>query len=505
MDTKICLTLIAPTLRQNLEITERYRAYIDIVELRADCLNPEEYPYIRTFPAMAGLPCILTVRRQSDGGNFAGGEGSRTVLFARGLSYADTDPRKNFAYVDLEEDFQIESIEEVARGFNIKIIRSLHNMTDSETDLEGLIHNLRKEKDEIAKIAFMPKTLADVTSIFRAAAACRDEEFTLIAMGPLGIPTRILAPILGSQITYCAIPFDDPTLYPDRGAAAQRKNILGQLDPVTLTEIYNFRSISRDTEIFAIAGYPMESTSSPLIHNAGYKKHGKNAVYIPIRAATIGEVFDFADEINVKGMSVTHPFKESVLPYLKAVSPEAGKIGASNTLVRQDGAWVGYNTDIDGFKRALLEFLGVKDLRHMHVSIIGAGGVARAIALAVKKLKGKACVFNRTPERAKNLADIYGFKWAALDRGNVGTLKKYSDLIIQTTSAGMFPDTHKDPVDFYTFTGDEAVYDAIYTPEKTKMLLRAEQAGCRICNGWTMLQYQAYKQYSLFTGEEYGE
>ena len=505
MSTKICLTLTAPTLRQNLEILERYRKYIDIVELRADWLSANEYPYIRSFPKLAGLPCILTIRRESDGGNFSGGEGSRTVLFARGLAFADTDPCKNFAYVDLEEDFQISSIEEVVRGFNIKIIRSLHNMRNPVTNLESLIHNLRKGKDEIAKIAFMPKTLSDVTSIFRAAKSCRNEEFTMIAMGPLGIPTRILAPFLGSQIAYCSIPEDDPTLYPDQTESAGRRNIIGQLDPVTLNEVYNFRNIDRDTEIFGIAGYPLEATSSPLIHNKGYRKQGRNAVYIPIRAETIEEIFDFADEIGIKGMSVTHPFKEKVLSNLVEISAETGEIGASNTVLKYNNEWKGFNTDISGFTKALQEFLDMKDLRHMKVAIIGAGGVSRAITLAVKRLKGKACIFNRTPEKAKALAETFGFQWAPLEKASLPKLEKYSDLIIQTTSAGMLPDTGKDPIDFYTFTGSEAVYDAIYVPEKTKMLRRAEQAGCRVCNGWTMLKYQAYDQYRLFTGENYEE
>lgn len=505
MSTKICLTLTAPTLRQNLEIVDRYRKYIDIVELRADWLSANEYPYIRSFPKLAGLPCILTVRRQSDGGNFSGGEGARTVLFARGLAFADTDPCKNFSYVDLEEDFQISSIEEVVRGFNIKIIRSLHNMTDVETNLESLIRNLRKGKDEIAKIAFMPKSLSDVTSIFRAAKSCRDEEFTMIAMGPLGIPTRILAPVLGSQIAYCSIPADDPTLYPNLSETREKSNIIGQLDPITLNEVYNFRNISRETEIFGIAGFPLEATLSPILHNKGYKNHGKNAVYIPVRAETIEEIFDFAEETGIKGLSVTHPFKESVISNLEEISEGTGEIGASNTIVKRNNQWYGYNTDFSGFTRALLEFLGVKDLRKMKVAIIGAGGVSRAITLAVKRLKGKACIFNRTPERAKILADIYGFQWAPLEKSSLPKLEKYSDLIIQTTSAGMPPDTGKDPIDFYSFTGAEAVYDTIYVPEKTKMLRRAEQAGCRICNGWTMLKYQAYDQYKLFTGEDYGE
>jgi 3-dehydroquinate dehydratase/shikimate dehydrogenase len=82
-------------------------------------------------------------------------------------------------------------------------------------------------------------------------------------------------------------------------------------------------------------------------------------------------------------------------------------------------------------------------------------------------------------------------------------LESWSDIIIQTTNVGMSPDTDGDPLDFYSFSGREAVYDIIYHPEKTKMLKRAEKAGCRICNGYSMLKNQAWLQYKLFTGEEY--
>ncbi len=505
MSCKICLTLTAPTIQQNLEILERYREFIDIAELRADFLDADEYPHIRSFPSQAGLPCILTVRRKADGGNFAGGEAARTVLFARGLAFADTDPRKNFSYVDLEEDFQISSIEEVARGFDIKIIRSIHNMTGAETNISAKLRAMLRNGDEIAKIAFMPQGLADVTALFRETKDLREEEFTLIAMGPLGMPTRVLAPVIGSQIAYCSIPADDPTLYPNGGTPGAGTRALGQIDPVALNKVYNFKSIDPDTEIYGIAGYPLEATSSPAIHNAGFKAHGKNAVYIPIRAEKIAEVMDFATEVGVKGFSVTHPYKENIASFIDKVSPEAAEIGAVNTVIRRDGAWLGFNTDISGFTRAILEFLSKKDLRCLNVAIIGAGGAARAVALAVKRLKGKACIFNRTEEKAKELAKAHGFKWAPLERTSASLLARYSDLIIQTTSAGMLPNADEDPLYFYNFKGHEAVCDIIYTPEKTKMLKRAEAAGCKVSNGLAMLQYQAYDQFKLFTGEDYAE
>lgn len=495
MKTKICLVLNAPTLRENLALVDLYRHWIDIVELRVDCLAPDERLQFRGFPEMADIPCILTIRRKSDGGQFAEGEGSRTALLARGLAFADTDPRKNFAYIDLEEDLQVPSIEEAARAFGTRIIRSVHDMTGSIGDIATRVRRLRKTKDEIAKIAFTPRNLADVTNLFREAKTLIGEEFILIAMGQYGLPSRLLAPIVGSCITFVS----------GEESIKQSGNSLGHLDPITINEVYRIREITDKTRVFGVTGNPLVATSSPAIHNAGYARQGIDAVYIPIKAETVEEAIEFAEETGITGLSVTFPFKETVLPNLTEISAESGEIGACNTIVRTGEGWNGYNTDAPGFSRALLEFLGRRDLKRLRIAIIGAGGAAKAIAHAVKALGGKACIFNRTTDKARELAQLYNFKWATLDAGNRILLETYSDVIIQTTNVGMSPDIEADPIEFYSFGGHEAVYDVIYHPERTKMLRRAQKAGCKVCNGYTMLQYQGYLQYKLFTGVDYAE
>ncbi len=487
--------MTASTIKENLNLVDLYRSWIDIAELRVDCLSPEDRLNFRHFPEQAKIPCVLTIRRKSDGGQYLEGEGSRIALLARGLAFAETNHKKNFAYIDLEEDLQVPSIEEAARAFGTRIIRSIHNMTGTELDIRARVQRLRRTKDEIAKVAVTPHNLADVTSLFHQAKTCSGEEFILIAMGQYGIPSRILAPILGSVITYVT----------SEENIRNSQNTLGQLDPVTLNEIYNFRTITDKTRIFGITGNPLAATSSPLIHNKGYIKQGIDAVYVPLKAENIEEALEFASEVGITGLSITIPFKETVLPNLDQISAQAGEIGACNTILKTGDVWNGYNSDAPGFSRALIEFLGRKDLHRLRVAIIGAGGAAKAIAHVVKQLGGKACIFNRTTDKARELAQQYNFKWATLDAGNRILLESYSDVIIQTTSVGMSPNVDDDPIDFYAFNGNEAVYDVIYHPEKTRMLKRAQKAGCRTCNGYTMLQYQAYLQFKLFTGVDYAE
>src|SRR5574344_413421 len=124
----VCLCVTGKTLAEDVAIVEKYKEFIDVVELRVDFLEENERLKIREFPSMIDVPAILTSRRKSDGGQYIEGESTRTMLFARGLAFAQEDPKKNFAYVDFEEDFHIPSLEDAAQAFGTRIIRSYHNM-----------------------------------------------------------------------------------------------------------------------------------------------------------------------------------------------------------------------------------------------------------------------------------------------------------------------------------------------------------------------------------------
>lgn len=490
---KICLTLTGQTLQDNLDIINKYRKYIDIAELRVDFLTEDERLLARKFPSMAGLPCILTIRRQVDGGKFIEGEANRTTLFARALAFVDEDKSKNFSYVDFEEDFHVSSLQDAALAYGLKIIRSVHDMEHPVTDIKSRLEKLTTNEYEIPKIAFMPHTLEDVRLLFEQAARLKDRNHILLAMGPLGTPSRILSAKLNNYLTYTS-------------AIETNDNIshLGQLDPVTLHDVYHFKDLKEETRIFGITGWPLNATSSPVLHNKGYEDNNIDAVYIPVRAEKFSHALHFAATVGITGLSVTIPHKEAVLEEVRHIDGIAHAIGACNTIVKSEGEWYGFNTDVTGFSKALLEFTGTKNLAHKKVAVIGAGGAARAIVYAIKKLHGKACIFNRTIRKAQTLAETYGFTFASLSQSSLPLLKKYNDIIIQTTSKGMgssAPSSEEnDPLYFYNFTGKELLFDIVYVPSVTPIMERAASAGCKVCNGYSMLRYQGYEQFELFTG-----
>ena len=488
----ICLCLTGTTLEEDLEIADRYRPYIDLVELRVDWLDEDERLNVREFPSKVGLPAILTIRRVADGGKFEEGEASRAQLFARALAFAKQDTTKNFAYVDFEDDFYVPSLQDAALAFGTRIIRSFHDMKNPVTNIVERLDKMRTTGYEIPKIAFMPHGLSDITTLAKETSEqLAKTEQIICAMGTFGFPTRVV-----SQRFHSYLSFTSP--------AELSENLLeiGHTDPKTLSEMYRFKSINEETKLYGITGFPLKATGSPALHNGKFKEEGLNAVYGPFKAETAKEAFDFACEMDFKGYSVTVPHKEEIMPLLDEIDGTAKEIGACNTVINEGGFWRGYNTDFTGFSKALVEFVGKPTLKGKKVSVIGAGGAAKAIIYALKKLGAEVLICNRTKLKARKLAQIYGCDFAGLGADCIPQIQSHSDIIVQTTSKGMNsteePNENNDPLWFYDFTGREMLFDIVYEPNVTPIMKRAKEAGCKVTNGLKMLQYQGEEQFRLF-------
>ncbi|MCL2411198.1 MAG: type I 3-dehydroquinate dehydratase [Treponema sp.] len=488
---KICLCLTGKTIKRNLEILEKYRKFADVAELRVDCLDYDERLYIRRFPELAGMPIILTIRRDIDGGQFTGGEGSRVKLLARALAFANADRRFNFAYVDIEEDLRIANLEEAARTFGTRIIRSYHNIHGYPEDLPAKVLSMQHTGNDIVKLSVYTKNTKDVLKIFKASRECKSKEKIFIGMGHYGIYSRILAERFGSFLTYSS-PLSE----------IESAGALGQVDVQELSELYRFQKITKKTKIYGVVGNPLKKTVSPWLFNNILNLENTNAVYVPFPTDSIDDFFILADKLDIQGLSITVPYKEAVLSKLEGQSIAVKSIGACNTVYRCDGGWYGENTDCAGFSDSLLGFTGRKNLMFQKVCIIGAGGAARAVAAEVHRLGGKAVILNRTILKAKNIASKYNFRWGGLDNYGIDLMSKYNKIIIQTSSVGMEGYDDADILPLYSFSGKEAVMDLIYSPPETPLLKRAALAGCKTINGFDMLIRQACLQYGHFMGNE---
>lgn len=267
------------------------------------------------------------------------------------------------------------------------------------------------------------------------------------------------------------------------------------------------------TRTCGLLGNPVEHTLSPVIHNTLAGETGENLVYVPFHVpeGRVGDAVCGAEALNLLGLNVTVPYKSDVIPFLKDIDPLAERIGAVNTLVRVENGFKGYNTDMPGLFRAMCAD-GVA-IEGEKVLILGAGGVARAVAmLLADRGAAEIILLNRTVSRAKAIAEeVNSLMGKVIARGisieghrELPQGERY--LAIQATSVGMYP--HADEVviaddEFYekVHTG----YDLIFNPPCTKFMEMVQKKGAHAYNGAKMLLYQGIIAYELWTGKRISE
>ena len=205
---RICLTLTGKTLAEDLEQYASQRYFADMVELRVDLLKKCERAKAADFPAMLAkasswkVPVVLTFRKACDGGAFRGQESERLRFFESVLSRKGA--KAGFSYVDFEDGFGDERLVELAHGAGAKVVRSLHSFDGPVKNLKAKLRALGRDGD-IAKVAFMPRGRRDVDRLFRELSGFADKGHVVVAMGALGVDTRIHAERLGSLWTYASV------------------------------------------------------------------------------------------------------------------------------------------------------------------------------------------------------------------------------------------------------------------------------------------------------------
>lgn len=269
--------------------------------------------------------------------------------------------------------------------------------------------------------------------------------------------------------------------------------------------------INGKTRLLGLIGNPVEHTLSPLIHNTLAGKLDHNVVYVPFLVQDeIMEAVKGAYALNILGMNVTVPHKGNVIPYLREIDPLAEAIGAVNTLVRTEGGYRGYNTDMTGLLRAMQsEGIVMKD---QDIILLGAGGAARAVAyLCVNEGAKKVYLLNRSFENAKLVAEEVNSHFGtdtieAMALTDYDKLPDQRFLAIQGTSVGLSPN------DEDVVIADEAFYqkihtgfDLIYKPFETKFMRLVKAQGGKAYNGLKMLLYQGIIAYELWNDVKVSE
>jgi 3-dehydroquinate dehydratase / shikimate dehydrogenase len=441
--------------------------HADMVELRVDGVED-----LDVAVALAGrtLPAILTCRPEWEGGRFDGSEEERerilSAAYDRGAEYVDLERRASFAEAFL------------SRTGGARIVLSLHDFEGVPQDLGARVRDMRALGAEVVKVAVTPSTL---NAGWKLGELTRGGGLVAIGMGDTGLPTRLLAAHLGSCWTYAG-----------QGAAP------GQIPAERMAQEFRFHDISRATAVFGLVGTHVAASRSPAMHNGWFAGKGLDAVFVPLPTSSFADFLSFAEAVDLQGAAVTIPFKLDALRSASIVDDAARRVGASNTLRRVNGGWEATNTDVAGFLAPFASGetapIGLADLRGARVTVLGAGGAARAVVVGLSAAGARTTICARRVEQAREVAAL-GADVAAWPPPPGSW-----DVLVNCTPLGGVSAPGESPLPGGPFDG-RLVYDLIYRPAETPLLREAKAAGCATINGWPMLRAQAEKQFEWWTSD----
>jgi 3-dehydroquinate dehydratase/shikimate dehydrogenase len=470
----------------------------DIIELRLDYLQGDElFKALRGLPALISAstrPVIVTLRPIEQGGQREMNNLTRIIFWVEHFLYGK--PHVDFADIelDLAQLFQRREKDEGKELLNWeRVICSQHYFAGPPDDLWKIFSEMLTTPARILKVAVQANDITDCIAIFRLLEHAQREgrEMIAVAMGEAGLATRILAPSRGAFLTYGSSDED-------------RQSAPGQVSAASLRDIYRVHKLNHETEVMGLVGSPVSHSLSPRIHNAAFDALNVNAVYIPFEVQDAGEFFrrmahPRTREINwrLRGLSITAPHKSAVMEHLDWIAPDAEEIGAVNTIVIEDGAMRGYNTDAAALLVPLLE-KGLS-LGGVRCAVIGAGGAARCALWGLRQQGARVRVFARDALKATATAEKFGADCRELDGASFDDF----DLVINATPLGTRGEREDEtPALADQLRGARMAYDLVYNPGDTRFLREARAAGCETTGGLAMLIAQASEQFKLWTGRD---
>lgn len=457
---KLCATVTADTMAE-LRTRRDQVGDADLVELRLDTVRDPS-----AAAALAGRrkPVVITCRPKSEGGHFAGSEEERRRILAESLALGAE-------FVDLEWNGSCADL--ITQTGGRRIVLSHHDFNGTPADVHDKAQAMLASGAEIVKLAVTAHRLRDCLTL-RAIGQQTRVPMVLIAMGDAGVATRVLASWFGSCWSYAG----------DSVAP-------GQIDVQRLHQEFRFRRIGARTAIYGVVGKPVSHSVSPSMHNAAFRAANLDAVYLPLAAHDYADFTAFAEAVNLAGASVTAPFKVQAFEQADECDPVSRRIQSVNTLRRVGAKWLGCNTDVAGFLSPLESAMKLAGKR---ATVMGAGGAARSVAVALAAAGVRVTLSARRPEPAQAIAALTG---ATI--GDWPPPPGTWDLLINATPVGTAPNVDQSPLPAGHALDGELVYDLVYNPPETRLLRDAASAGCRTIGGLDMLVAQAQAQFEWWT------
>ncbi|KAK6915503.1 Protein kinase domain [Dillenia turbinata] len=475
--TIVCAILMGQSVEEMVSQMSCAKAQgADMVEIRLDFINnfrPQEH--LQIILKNKPLPVIIAYRSKEDGGQYEVEEDARVeaLLLAKEFG-AD--------YIEYEVKLASQLMTRQKQNQNdcSKIIVSYY--VDGETpckeDLSHLVAHMQSTGADIMKLVVSASDITELATIFHLLAH-RQVPLTAYSTGERGLISQILGPKYGGFLIYGCI---------------YENSVPGLPTLDSLRQTYKVNYLDADTRVFGLISKPVSHSKGPILHNPTFRHVGYNGIYVPLFVDDLKEFFSVYSSPDFTGFSldtlaacfhcsVGIPYKEAIIQYCDEVHSLAQAIGAVNTIIRSsNGKLVGYNTDCEASITAIEDAL--KDRRYDNAEVhptsplngkqfvvAGAGGAGRALAFGAKSRGARVTVFDIDFDRAKSLASAIS-----------GEARPFEGM--------------------ETFGDYQLVFDSVYTPRKTRLLIEAEAAGAIVVSGVEMFLRQAVAQFQLFTGRE---
>lgn len=471
---RICGVVASPAAREAQRQAARALKLTRTLELRLDYLRsyPERHKFLRAIARRSGEACIIaTLRTEAGGGRLRVKTRSDLLRLQDTLAEAI---RAGCAWCDMEA----EALGNTAIAMPPELqhrISSLHDFQETPKRLNEVLKMVAEFPGEPVKVATFCHSIRDSLRLLQL---CRGRSEIIVSpMGEMGLPARVLSLAHGSALAY---------------AAAGEKTAPGQLTLDEMKNLYRADKLTRKSRVYGVIGNPVSHSLSPVLHNTGFIARRMNAVYLPFLVKDLRDFLGAIQPLNIRGFSVTIPFKEKIVRHLDDCDPLAARIGAVNTVtVSSNGKLYGMNTDYVGVLRTLQKRV------HLHgsrVLIYGAGGVARAVAFALAQEGAIPAICARRPAQARKLARAAGGE--ALERRHLR--REFFDAIVNCTPVGMHPRAAESPLRASELNC-RLVFDTIYRPRRTKLLQLAERRGIETVSGVEMFLAQGMAQWEIWT------
>jgi len=475
---KVCLALSGDTIDDMLASAESMARDNPFLEFRLDYLKqplaalPKIHRFLETHQYVTA---IGTCRRAENGGRFRGSLASQLEVLTKAHA-------AGCQIVDLEIQSALKAKREAIALLRSRagLIVSFHDFRATR-NLDETLEKMLKVPADFYKVVSTATTLSDNVTMVTFLQTQSDKHALIgLCMGEQGIISRVLSVRAGSVFTFGAV-------------SADLKTAPGQISAGDLRSIYRIDQVDAATRVYGVAGDPIEHSLSPVIMNTALRRENVNGVYLPLHAKTLKDLMRCVREIPLHGLSVTMPYKQSILAHLDNTDAHTTKIGACNTVVRgQDGKLYGFNTDAAGVVRPLEQRLSIE---HAKVLVLGAGGAARAAVFGLKERGAEIWILNRTSVKGQKLARQA--KARTIKRAD---LRKIAfDVIINATPVGM-GNTRDCPLKDEEIQS-RVVFDMVYDPVETHLLQVARAKGIAVIPGVEMFVQQAARQFEIWTGK----